>query len=383
MGPPAPIFRKSTLEEATFRAATLRGANFRQSTFEKGADFSGAAFLGTAEFAGSKFAKPARFSRAKFDKTVFDWARFDAAKFDRSSFKKAASFYECDFTGTANFRNAVFRGKSYFSGSEFGAAADFSDATFAMPMHFRAIKAKCPALVRFDGNVSNVSFLDTDVKETTFGSRTTWSPGAAVGGGRLGRLRRAAGGGAGCPTWNKKWCAYDERLLDEGSRDKALNLENVKNVYRDMRDNSDRSLAYGVSGGFFVREMEVERKYGYDEKGRIQKKHIVQRAVTWHAAYNVLSEYGQSLMRPMLCLSAIFGAGLLLLWCPTGISSALEISCRGGLGDSALRTLASMVPIPLSTSHTAAELGLKIASLPASATFLIALRRRFEKSRRH
>ena len=371
---------------ASFRAAKFKGgANFQYCTFEEGADFSHAEFLGAARFEGSRFKEHARFGRAAFGKAVFDWARLAKASFARSAFKKTASFYECAFSGVADFRDAVFRDKSYFTGSEFGADADFSGSEFAQPMHYREVKAKCPSLVRFDGNVSNVSFLDTDLKEVSFGSRTTWSPRSAGADGksRLRRPGRAASRRSIYSVWNKKWRAYDEKILDDGGHDLGLNHENTKNVYRDLRDNFDRNLAYDVSGGFFVREMEVARIYKNDEKGRIVKKHPLRRVLTWHAAYNALSEYGQSMWRPLLCLAAIFGAGLSLLWCSAGVSHALEVSWGDGLRDSAVRTLTSMMPIPFSSPPTEVDLGLKIASLPALATFLVALRRRFEKSRRH
>jgi len=387
LGPDSADLSGLTFERpASFRAAKFKGgANFQYCTFEKGADFSHAEFLGAARFEGSRFNEHARFSRAAFSKVVFDWACLEKASFDRSTFKKAASFYECVFFGMADFRDAVFRGKSYFTGSEFGADADFSASEFAQPMHFREVKAKCPSLVKFDGNVSNVSFLDTGLKEFAFGSRTTWSPRAAGadGNSRLRRPRRAASRRSSYSVWNKKWRAYDEKILDDGGRDLGLNHVNTKNVYRDLRDNFDRNLAYDVSGGFFVREMEVARIYKNDVNGRIVKRHPLRRILTWHAAYNTLSEYGQSMGRPLLCLAAIFGAGLSLLWFPTGVSHALDVSCCDGLRDTAVRTLTSMMPMPFSSPPTEVDLGLKIASLPALATFLVALRRRFEKSRRH
>lgn len=387
LGPGGADLSGLTFEQpASFRAAKFKGgANFQYTTFEKGADFSHAGFLGAAKFEGSRFSEHARFSRAVFGKAVFDWARLQKASFDRSTFKNTASFYECAFFGVANFRDAVFRGKSYFTGSEFGADADFSGSGFAQPMHFREVKAKCPSLVKFDGNVSNVSFLDTDLKEIVFGSRTTWSPLAADAGGRRRPRgpRIAASRRSSYSVWSKKWRTYDEKILDGGSRDLKLNHENTKNVYRDLRDNFDRNLGYDVSAGFFVREMELARIYKNDENGRIVKKHPLRRVLTWHAAYNALSEYGQSMGRPLLCLAAIFGAGLSFLWCPVGISPALEIPCAGDLDGSALRSLASMMPIPFSAPPTAVDLGLKIGSLPAIATLLVALRRRFEKSRRH
>lgn len=380
-------FSGITFEQSiSFKAASFKAdVNFQACTFEQDADFSGAVFLGAARFDGSKFDKSARFSGATLGEATFDWSRLASAKFDLSTFKKPATFHECEFIGAADFGHAVFESKSYFTNSEFDTGVDFGGATFAGPMHFRGISAKCPAMVKFDGNVSNVSFLDTDIKEVAFGSRTTWSPLPDGGSGRAkarGR-KQAAGGRSGYSVWNRKWHVYDEKIVEDEIFDPRLNHENLKSVYRDMRDNFDRKLAYNVSGGLFAREMEVERIYTNDVNGHIQKKHPLRRILTWHAAYNVLSEYGQSLGRPLLCLSVIFGSGTLLMWCSAGIPHDLESACEGSLADSAASSLTSMMPIPFSTSYTATEVGLKIASLPAVAAFLIALRRRFEKSRRH
>ena len=236
-------------------------------------------------------------------------------------------------------------------------------------MYFRDVVAKCPKLIRFDGNVSNVSFLNTDLKEASFGSMITWLPQTSHG-------SRA--------IWDRKCRIHDEKILESGTLDPALNLENVRSVYRDLRDNFDRQLRYDVAGGFFVREMEVGRKYRIDENGRAVPKPICRRALTWHAAYNVLAEYGQSLGRPALFLALMFAAGSLLLWCGTGVPHGLEIPCEDGPDDSAFRALTAMVPLPL-PGHLAspADIILKIIALPAVATLLIGLRRRFEKTRRH
>ena len=392
-------------QPATFKNARFEGGvNFRRCIFKRGADFSRAVFSGAAKFEGVAFSEHARFARARFDKATFDWARLAAADFQLSIFRKAASFHDSEFADAADFRRAEFRSKSDFTDSEFADAADFrraefrsmSDFTdsefadaadfggaeFAGPMHFRGVRAERPVLIRFDGNVSNVSFLDTDLKEITFGSRITWSP-LTVGSSGPGRGRWVPPRHGGYSIWNNKWRIYDEKIIEGNSRDPALNVENLKGVYRDMRDNFDRCLAYNVSGGLFAREMEVERKYENDKNGCIKRKHIIKRALTWHIAYSALSEYGQSLARPLLCLAAVFGAGLSLLWCPAEIPFAPGISCGASLVDSTLRVLMAMVPVPLSASNPPVDLALKVASLPASATFLLALRRRFAKSRRH
>ena len=365
-------FLETTFEEAvSFRDAEFAGAaSFRGCTFKKGADFSGAAFSAAADFKSSRFGGTAEFLRARFAATVyFDWAVLDKSRFNKAVFRGDASFRGATFGSAAGFNSAKFHGKSRFEESEFKKDMNFSGAHFERPAYFRGVKIKRPGLVKFDGNVSNVSFLNTDLKEVCFGSMTTWSPQAQPD-------SRA--------VWDRKWRIYDEKSLETKSHDPALNLENVQSVYRDLRDNFDRQLRYDVSGRFFVREMEVGRKYKVDKGGHVVLKPIWRRALTWNAAYNVLAEYGQSLKRPPFFLAMTLAAGSLLLWCPAGILHTLEIPCEDDPVDSILRGLVAMVPFPLSghlASHV--DIGLKAAALPSVATFLIALRRRFEKTRRH
>lgn len=359
----AKFLGKSIFVESNFK----EGAVFGECTFKKEADFSRVRFRGGgADFKSSRFGITADFFQAELAGAVFETVAFAGSRFKEAVFLGDASFHGATFEPTID---AELLGESRFEESEFREGADFSDARFDHPVYFRCVKAKYPKLVRFDGNVSNVSFLNTDLKEVNFGSMITWSPQG------LYKLRT---------IWYKKWRIYDEKILELGSPDPALNLENVRSVYRDLRDNFDQQLRYDVSGGFFVREMEVGRKYKIDENGLAVSKPFFRRAMTWSAAYNTLAEYGQSLGRPSLFLALTFAAGSLVLWCDTGVMNALKLPCEDGLCGSALRSLEAMVPFPLS-GHLASpvDLILKAAALPCVATFLIALRRRFKKTRRH
>ena len=326
-----------------------------------------------------------------FAGAAFDWSVFAECEFNKAVFHGDASFYDAMFGSAAGFNGTEFAGRSYFEESEFKKGADFSGARFERPAHFRRVETKHPKLIKFDGNVSNVSFLNTDMKEISFGSMTTWSPQAPRGadqkqprlGLKLGdrRPEKTIGFHA---IWNKKWRIYDEKSLDEKSGDHALNLESVRGAYRDLRDNFDQQLRYDVSGGFFVREMEIGRKYANNENARVVSKPVWRRVLTWHYAYNILGEYGQSPARPLLFLAATLAAGSSLLWCPSGAASGLGTACEDGLEDSIIRSLAAMTPLPLPGSLASpVDIVLKLVALPSVATFLIGLRRRFEKTRRH
>ena len=389
----AVLFRDAEFAGATsFSGCTFKkGADFRGCTFKKGADFSHATFLDAADFESSRLGGMADFLHADFTRVTFDWATLGKSKFNKAVFHGDASFYGATFGSAAEFNSARFLGESRFEESEFERGGDFAGAHFEQPAYFRGVKMKRPKLVRFDGNISNVSFLNTDLKEVGFGSMITWSPQAARGGDRgqpppASRRgdRRHENERNARTIWDKKWRIHDERIIGSEVPDPAVNLENVCGVYRDLRDNFDQQLRYDVAGGFFVREMELGRKYRIDERGSVAQKPLCRRILTWHAAYNVLAEYGQSLGRPSLFLTLTLAAGSSLLWCNTGVLQGLEIPCEDGPGEAALRSLVAMVPLPLS-GHFASpvDIGLKLVALPAVATFLVALRRRFEKTRRH
>ena len=377
---------------AAFRGCSFKkGAAFRGCSFKKGADFSHATFRGTIDFESSRFGGTADFLRADFAGASFDWATLSKSRFNKAVFRDDASFYGATFGSTAGFHSTRFLGESRFEESEFKRGGDFSGADFERPAYFRGVKMRRPKMIRFDGNVSNVSFLNTDLKEVGFGSMTTWLPQVARGGDRgqappihLRGDRRPENVRGARAIWDKKWRIYDERILESNSPDPALNLENVRGVYRDLRDNFDQQLRYDVAGGFFVREMEIGRKYGIDKRGRVAQKPPCRRVLTWHAAYYMLAEYGQSLARPLLSLALTLATGSLLLWCGTGVPYGPEIPCEDGPGDSVLRSLMAMVPFPFSGHPaTPVDMGLKVTALPAVATLLIGLRRRFEKTRRH
>ena len=381
-------FSKITFERpVSFRGAKFgAGVNFSNCTFKEGVDFSRAEFLnGHSKFNTAKFHKTADFFMTKFDEVSFDWASFEKIQFKKARFENNASFYRCVFDSMANFYKAQFLGKVSFNESEIHSDADFSDAQFKESMEFRDVKMRNSTRVRFDGNVSNVSFLNTDVKEITLGSKITWSPSASDDKyrSRLARFWQAKNKPKAYSAWNKKWRIYDEKMLDSANPDSSLNVENITNTYRDLRDNFDRQLRYNVSGGLFVREMEMGRKYKNDENGHVVQKSWHRRVLTWHAAYNLISEYGQSLGRPLFFLALVIGASSVLLWCPATVLQGLDIHCEDDLSDSILRSLVSAVPLPVFGADTHIDIVLKAATLPSLATFLVALRRRFEKSRRH
>ena len=101
-----------------------------------------------------------------------------------------------------------------------------------------------------NSDLSRVSFSDTDIKMINFGTKVTW----------------------GSESKSNNYKIFDELKLENSDLmdlDNEIdirpnNLESIKNIYRDLRDNYERNektIQYEIAGQFFVREMEITRKY--------------------------------------------------------------------------------------------------------------------------
>jgi hypothetical protein len=96
-------------------------------------------------------------------------------------------------------------------------------------------------------NLSNVSFMNTDITGVRFSDKARW-----------GRQR----------SKEDRFKVVDERLLEEeinkekgGHTTKDFNLGSIKAVYRELRENYEYRMRYDEAGQFFIREMELKRKY--------------------------------------------------------------------------------------------------------------------------
>lgn len=96
-------------------------AKFERSTFEKPAHFSGALFNGAANFMEASFKSTAEFSKATFR------YRLSHARFVSATFEEFASFNDAGFAGHADFTEAQFLGGATFHGAEFSLPSTSSD----------------------------------------------------------------------------------------------------------------------------------------------------------------------------------------------------------------------------------------------------------------
>lgn len=137
-----------------FNIATFEGDAFFYECFTR-SDFSGTRFVGTADFSQSKIG--GRFFNARFDGRAnfhsaeitnggFDRAEFNGeADFDEAEFRHSAMFHRAAFKRPVSFRKSTFSGETSFADSTF-TSADFSGSTFTGPLSFEGC--------RFDQNAS-------------------------------------------------------------------------------------------------------------------------------------------------------------------------------------------------------------------------------------
>ena len=53
----------------------------------------------------------------------------------------------------------------------------------------------------------------------------------------------------------------EKEIKDKGSYTKDFNLGSIKAVYRNLRENYEYRMRWDEAGQFFIREMELKRKY--------------------------------------------------------------------------------------------------------------------------
>jgi len=369
-------------EISFYQTDFFNSTSFRASVFEGPVDFSYSQFHEESNsFESTKFKKTSDFSHTTFKNTNFEWSSFFNVEFIECKFSDETKFENVAFSDNAYFKNAEFSGNTVFSESVFTEIADFDDAKFLQFADFSKVHFNKRENVIFNGNISNVSFVDTDIKEIKFGNRISWE------------LLESSDEKERKTDSTKKrknndLKIYEERLLEKNDETK-INLESIKNIYRDLRDNFDLNLRYDIAGKFFVREMELKRIYREKRlEGKLitAKKPICHRILTLYWLYNILAQYGQSYYRPLYFAIPIIAIGTFFFWmeCTEQEIIGLEEPCDDSLAYAFIRSLSSFIPFFTFTKTPGIlDYALRLALLPISGTFFIALRRRFERKLRH
>jgi hypothetical protein len=292
--------------------------------FTKPVYFNGSQFFGIAEFARANFEGGASFGEAKFKGGAdFLLANFQGfAFFSYANFQGRASFDKANFE-EANFWNSEFYSKTYFSGN-------FNGTT-----NFNYVLFEGKEKVIFDiENLSNVSFMNTDLTEVRFSDKARWGEKKVEydkfwGGQKVKEDRFKIVDGRlleeeikRTKKKNVKPAIENERSMQEdeshdrkmysyplpkkdGNTTDDINLGSIKAVYRNLRENYEYRMRYDEAGQFFIREMELKRKYrevvSKEEHNEIKQNNWFRRNLfSLTGWYYHLSRYGESIWRPAL-----------------------------------------------------------------------------------
>jgi hypothetical protein len=217
--------------------------------FTKPVYFSGSQFFGKADFSEADFQGRVYFNVADFQGRVY---------FNVANFQGEANFSRANFQERAYFTNSEFYGKTYFSG-HFNSKTEF---------HYVLFEGKEKVIFEIE-NLSNVSFMNTDLTGVRFSDKARW-----------GEIKYGKFWG-GKKVKEERFKIIDERLLEkeienkDGHR-KDFNLDSIKAVYRNLRENYEYRMRWDEAGQFFIREMELKRKYrecpSKEEADRIEIK---------------------------------------------------------------------------------------------------------------
>jgi Pentapeptide repeats (9 copies) len=224
-------FSHSKFQRIDFSSAKFSGgANFRAAKFSGITDFSAAKFSGGAIFHSANFSKEATFHSAKFS---------GVATFHSAKFSKEATFPSAEFSGVAIFYLTRFSGVTIFSASKFSGEADFR-SEFKDMAYFHYVLFEDGKKVLFEAeDLTKVSFMNTDITRVRFSGRARWGQ-------------------------KDKFKVIEEEMLEEEALKESpqqISLGTVMAVYRNLRENYEYRLRYDEAGEFFIKEMELKRKY--------------------------------------------------------------------------------------------------------------------------
>lgn len=323
-------FNKKLFEKTVFfiNAEFKEGADFSDAKFKNKAYFSGAQFHNRANFSNAKFNNEAYFQRVQFNNEVYfqrvqftnkayfsnaqfnNRARFSFTKFNyEGNFLEArfnnyadfvnAKFNEANFSGTqfiykANFSDTQFNNRATFEDSEFHSVSSFTNAKFLSKsedsISFSNIKFHKPKDVRFRNiNLSNVSFLNTDITEVEF-LDVKWK--------KVPLLKQFKFIGS-------RLAVVDEALIGKDD----TTYDSVAQLYRRLRENYETNYRFAEAGEFFIGEMEMRR---HKVSTRFKRFKIEEVIVLWFkrnfslmGLYKYLSLYGESFKLPLIWASIV------------------------------------------------------------------------------
>ena len=361
-------FSKAKLQQIEFSG----GASFDLAEFSGDAEFRSAEFSGLADFREAEFSGLAYFTSAKFSNI----ADFTSAKFSESAY-----FGSAEFSEKADFYSTQFCGEAEFSSAKFSGEAEFSTSTFKAKAYFNYVLFEDGKKILFGEleDLSQFSFMNTDITRVRFSDRARWGK-------------------------QDKFKVLEEKMLEDflfKRSPQQVSLGSVMAVYRNLRENYEFRLRYDEAGKFFIKEMELKRRFrekknssgdGSSNYDVVQNCWLRRNFFSLTGLYYHLSRYGEDLLRPTLAgitivfLSTLFWVAQANPVHEPSLSHIVGFSQVGNHTQwykSFERSLADLIPFLPSGNNVQIGLldyAIKIAGGVLTFGLLaIALRRKFER----
>jgi hypothetical protein len=362
--------RAHFLGEVDFNASVFeKDVSFYETEFNGEANFSNATFNGEARFNGTRFGGQANFDDTTFERDVF---------FHDATFPAGANFLDTTFEKDVSFSSATFGGETDFGGSRLNRVLSFTDNTVKGTIGFARVFFKEKDQIIFNGDLSKVSFVNTDVTRVRFGD-VIWGKNQT----KSGNNETEHNNTIISNTERFDFKIHDERVIEKDVKSTDIfttnSLESVIAEYRNLRENYEYYLRYEEAGKFFMREMELRRNYNQPlstSTEKIRKRNIFARNLGLIGLYHLVCDYGESIRKPLIIIIFAF------------ISATIFFSYENGWSmenfDPVRKTLASFFPFfSLTDDPSLPEMILKATILPMVGLLFITLRRKLERRFRH
>jgi uncharacterized protein YjbI with pentapeptide repeats len=303
------------LSKADFIGHTFKhNVDFSNTLFVGNAAFKKAVFLGDAKFNNTKFRDGPDFNGASFASWVdFNGANFscphDSAWFSNATFAKVAYFRGSEFFGNADFQNSTFSDKADFSGAIFKFDAIFTKAKFEHIAFFIKAKFERVVLPVCPGNEANKLFLYADFSEASFVGAADFEDAVFCGLATFDCV-------SSMTIFSLKNTQFKEVPSLFGATFRALRLDNMqtpRNGPLGWTKDKDAPAGFRELRRRAIEGKDPERELEFFAQEirtwRFHSKWLMPRV--WDCrfyfglAYGALSDFGRSILRPVLCWLAL------------------------------------------------------------------------------
>jgi uncharacterized protein YjbI with pentapeptide repeats len=269
--------------------------DFSRSKFCCDANFSDTQFYHYSDFQSVRFVRDANFDRTYFHGSIADLgyteftgkahfrnAHLTNANFTAATFRSDAHFERATFNDKANFIRVVFSGFAVFDAAVFNGLADFDQATLEWTS-FRAVTF-----------VGGVQFRDATFPDLIYFINAKF-------GGETNFVRARFDGGVPDfrgATMHEATAWHD--VIWPGPPGKNGDAQDQVYAYERLKQEMERLKKHEDEQNFFRRELRARRGLAPILSG------------TWllNFAYQVSSDYGGSVGRPICFLAAVFAIGV-------------------------------------------------------------------------